>query len=224
MAEYEALLNGLRMALELGIQRLEIKGDLRLIVDQVMKESGCLDPKMATYCQVVRKLEDKLDGLELVHIPRHLNEAADALAKMGSKREPVSTAIFASDQHEPSIRHVEDAHFAAGTPGEDAGAPPPTPTLLDPNTVSDEDGGQGPTLESPDLGSPKSDPGAQGSAQDSPASKVMELDEGSGPEPDPATDWREPYLKCLLDGELPADKTEARWLARQAKSFVLVGQ
>ena len=36
---------------------------------------------MAAYCSEVRQLEDKFDGHELNHIPRHLNEAADALAK-----------------------------------------------------------------------------------------------------------------------------------------------
>ena len=37
MAEYEALINGLRFAIELGIRRLEIRGDSRQIIDQVMK-------------------------------------------------------------------------------------------------------------------------------------------------------------------------------------------
>ena len=49
-----------------------------------MKESSCHDAKMAAYCQAVRWLEDKFDGLELNHIPRHLNEAANALMKVTS--------------------------------------------------------------------------------------------------------------------------------------------
>ena len=81
VAEYEALINGLRIAIELGIRRLNIWGDSQLVVNQVMKESRSHDAKMATYCQEVRRLEDKFDGLELNHIPRHLNDAADALAK-----------------------------------------------------------------------------------------------------------------------------------------------
>ena len=39
---------------------------------------------MAAYCQEVQRLEDKFDDLELNHIPRHLNEAVDALAKAAS--------------------------------------------------------------------------------------------------------------------------------------------
>jgi len=70
-----------------------------------MKESSYHDAKMAAYCQEVRWLEDKLDGLKLNHIPRRLNEAADALAKAASGREPVPTGVFANDQHRPLVRY-----------------------------------------------------------------------------------------------------------------------
>ena len=72
-----------------------------------MKESSCHNAKMATYCREVHQLEDKFDGLELNHIPRHLNEAANMLAKMVSDREPVSMGIFASDQYKPSVCYEE---------------------------------------------------------------------------------------------------------------------
>ena len=48
--EYEALINGLRITVELGATRLYVRGDLELVVDQVMKESSCKSPLMATYC------------------------------------------------------------------------------------------------------------------------------------------------------------------------------
>ena len=68
-----------------------------------MKQSSCLNPKMATYCQEVRNLKDKFDGLELHHIPRCLNKAADTLAKMASGREYVLAGIFANKLHKHSI-------------------------------------------------------------------------------------------------------------------------
>jgi hypothetical protein len=49
--------------------------------------------------------QHKFDGLELNHIPRWHNEAADTLAKVVSGREPVPTSIFASDQYKPSVRY-----------------------------------------------------------------------------------------------------------------------
>ena len=81
VVKYEALINGLRIAIELGIRRLDVWGDSQLVIDQVMKESSYHTPKMAAYCQEVHQMEDKFDGLELNHILRHLNEVADALAK-----------------------------------------------------------------------------------------------------------------------------------------------
>jgi ribonuclease HI len=49
-AEYEALLNGLRIATALDIRQLKVLGDSLLIVHQAKKEWSCLDNKMLLYC------------------------------------------------------------------------------------------------------------------------------------------------------------------------------
>jgi ribonuclease HI len=46
VAEYEALVNGLRIAIELGVRRLDARGDSQLVINQVMKNSHCRNPKM----------------------------------------------------------------------------------------------------------------------------------------------------------------------------------
>jgi hypothetical protein len=89
VAEYEALVNGLRIAIELGVRRLDARGDSQLVIDQVMKNSHCRGPKMEAYCDEVRRLEDKFYGLELNHITRRYNETADELAKIASGRTTV---------------------------------------------------------------------------------------------------------------------------------------
>ena len=63
-----ALVNGLRIVVELGVRRLDVRGDSQLVIDQVMKASSCHDPKMKAYYKEVRKLEDKFHSLELNHI------------------------------------------------------------------------------------------------------------------------------------------------------------
>ncbi|XP_066323976.1 uncharacterized protein [Miscanthus floridulus] len=81
---------------------------------------------MATYCQEVRQLEDKFDSLELNHILRRLNEAANALAKAASGQELVPMGVFASDQHKPSICY-EGSKWADNGPSDTAlGANQPT--------------------------------------------------------------------------------------------------
>ena len=72
-----------------------------------MMESSYHNTKMVVFCHEVQQLEDKFDGLELNHILRWLNKAANTLAKMASSQEPVPTSIFASDLHKPSIQYEE---------------------------------------------------------------------------------------------------------------------
>nr|ABF93727.1 retrotransposon protein, putative, Ty3-gypsy subclass [Oryza sativa Japonica Group] len=61
VAEYEALLHGLRIAISLGIRRLIVRGDSQLVVNQVMKEWSCLDDNMTAYRQ-----EFAVWGLDMV--------------------------------------------------------------------------------------------------------------------------------------------------------------
>jgi ribonuclease HI len=104
VAEYEALVNGLRIAIELGVRRLDARGDSQLVIDQVMKNSHCRDRKMEAYCDEVRRLEDKFYGLELNHIARRYNETADELAKIASGRTTVPPDVFSRDIHQPSVK------------------------------------------------------------------------------------------------------------------------
>jgi len=68
-----------------------------------MKASSFHDPKMEAYCKEVRRLEDKFHGLELVHIARRYNEAADELTKIASTRGTVPPDAFSRDLYEPSV-------------------------------------------------------------------------------------------------------------------------
>jgi ribonuclease HI len=104
VVEYEALVNGLRIAIEIGVRCLDARGDSQLVIDQVMKNSHCRDLKMEAYCDEVRRLEDKFYGLELNHIARRYNETTDELAKIASGRTTVPPDVFSRDIHRPSIK------------------------------------------------------------------------------------------------------------------------
>ena len=109
-------------------------GDSQLVINQVMKESSYHDAKMAAYCREVRRLEDKFDGLELNHIPRRLNEAADALVKAASDREPVPMGVFASDQHKLLV-HYEGSKQADDGPSDPAPRAEPPMAPPDPEVM-----------------------------------------------------------------------------------------
>ncbi|XP_066384833.1 uncharacterized protein [Miscanthus floridulus] len=87
---------------------------------------------MAAYCQEVRRLEDRFNGLKLNHIPRRLNEAADALVKATSCREPVPAGVFTNDQHKPSV-HYKGSKQANEGPSDPAlrANPPAAPPDLE---------------------------------------------------------------------------------------------
>jgi ribonuclease HI len=103
MAEYEAILCGIRIAIETGIKRLDVRGDSQLMIEQVIKNASCHDDKMEAYYNVVRALVDKFYGIELNHAPRRYNEEADELAKIASRRISVPPNIFVQDVTRPSV-------------------------------------------------------------------------------------------------------------------------
>ena len=67
-AEYEALLHGLRMAISMGIQHLEVRGDSNLAISQVNGEFDAKDPKMAAYRNAILKISARFNGLEFHHV------------------------------------------------------------------------------------------------------------------------------------------------------------
>jgi ribonuclease HI len=127
MAEYEALLCGLKIAIETGVKRLDVRGDSQLVIDQVMKNASCHDDKMEAYCKAVRALEDKFYGIEINHVPRRYNEEANELAKIASGRITIPPNVFAWDITQPSVNlepHPSSCEEPSGAPSSPAGAEP----------------------------------------------------------------------------------------------------
>jgi ribonuclease HI len=127
MAEFEALLCGLKIAIEIGVKRLDVRGDSQLVIDQVMKNASCHDNKMEAYCKAVRALKDKFYDIELNHVPRRYNEEADELAKIASGRITIPPNDFTRDITQPSVTlepHPSNCTEPSGAPSNPAGAGP----------------------------------------------------------------------------------------------------
>jgi hypothetical protein len=162
-----------------------------------MKNASCHDDKMEAYCKAVRALEDKFYGIKLNHVPRWYNEEADELAKIASGRITVPPNVFSRDIAQPSIalepRPSNHAEHS-GAPSNPAGAEP-----------MDED----PSNEAYVLSLLE----GYGAGE----TKAMDV------EPAPSgVDWRDKYIAWMDRRELPSDRSEARRIARMAKSFALV--
>ncbi|XP_062100048.1 uncharacterized protein LOC133805917 [Humulus lupulus] len=83
-AEYEALIYGLELAREMGIQRLNVRGDSQLMIEQVAGNFDTKAPHLASLLQKVTDLRSHFHQFELIQVPREQNQKADALAKLAS--------------------------------------------------------------------------------------------------------------------------------------------
>ncbi|GJU56579.1 reverse transcriptase domain-containing protein [Tanacetum coccineum] len=83
-AEYEALIAGLRIAEQMGIQYLQEHVDSRLVANQVKGSYMAKEPSMIKYLEKVRTLASPFKEFSIKQVPRGENKKADALSKIAS--------------------------------------------------------------------------------------------------------------------------------------------
>jgi ribonuclease HI len=107
IAEYEALLQGLRKALDMHIQNLVVFGDSEIVVRQVRNSIHCLTPHLKCYQSEVWSLINKFSAFNINSIPRSNNTEADLLANVASKLLPAEglspNAFFVELLFRPSV-------------------------------------------------------------------------------------------------------------------------
>jgi hypothetical protein len=87
--KYEALLQGLRKALDMDVQNLVVFGDSEIVVKQVRNAIHCLSPHLKNYQTEVWGLMHKFLAFNINSIPRMSNSEVDLLANVASKLLPV---------------------------------------------------------------------------------------------------------------------------------------
>ena len=80
VAEYRAVIQGLRMLADLGAHRAEFLLDSELVVQQLNGVYRVKDPKMAVLHQEASRRVAKLGQITFQHVPRQENTRADQLA------------------------------------------------------------------------------------------------------------------------------------------------
>ena len=80
MAEYEALLFGLRKARELGYTAVKVFSDSELLVRQIRGEYRVKHPRLRQFYDQVQHLVRSFDAFEIDHVRRGMNTRADLLA------------------------------------------------------------------------------------------------------------------------------------------------
>jgi ribonuclease HI len=85
VAEYEALILGLRAAREMGIQEVAVFGDAELVVQQIRSAYQAKHPRLRSYRNEVWDLIDSFfSAFNISFIPREENTVADSLATSAS--------------------------------------------------------------------------------------------------------------------------------------------
>ncbi|XP_074377037.1 uncharacterized protein LOC141718555 [Apium graveolens] len=103
-AEYEALITGLKLALEMKVENLYVFSDSMLVVGHIKGGFQARGPRTDLYMRHAEELMGKFKEVNLEQIPRTQNADADALAKLGSQRKATLLGVIPLEiQKQPSI-------------------------------------------------------------------------------------------------------------------------
>lgn len=83
VAEYRAVILGLRYALERGFRHIRVHGDSKLVCMQVNGLWKTKTQNMTDLCKIAKELKEKFLSFQICHIEREYNSEADAQANLG---------------------------------------------------------------------------------------------------------------------------------------------
>ncbi|XP_040364382.1 uncharacterized protein LOC121049957 [Rosa chinensis] len=83
-AEYEALIIGLEVLLELGVRDVQIRGNSQLVINQLQEKYRCVSWLLVPYLNRAIELLDQFVNADLEYIPRECNFAANELAQLAT--------------------------------------------------------------------------------------------------------------------------------------------
>ncbi|XP_050897367.1 uncharacterized protein LOC127104212 [Lathyrus oleraceus] len=84
MVEYEACILGIKAAIDMKIQFLDVYGDSALVVSQIKGDWDTKHENLIPYREHVLSLIPHFEEITFGHIPRGENQLVDALATMAS--------------------------------------------------------------------------------------------------------------------------------------------
>jgi hypothetical protein len=84
------------------------------VVQQVNKEWDINKDTMDAYVTEIRKLENKVSGLEIHHVISDNNVGADVLSKLGFDRANIPPGVFIHELHHLSIKAPDSSSIAQG--------------------------------------------------------------------------------------------------------------
>jgi ribonuclease HI len=252
VAEYEALVHGLKVSKDIDIRRIMCFSDSDLVI-QRSDIWDAHDANMGSYHFLVQQLSGYFKGCEFQHVLRAQNEAADTLSKLGSSRESIPPDILLEHLRKPSIKpSLESSSIYVPPSLEEA-----VPMEIDAGASSDNPGtalsvsGNGPTYavtivfwsRSKGKGNmyqevvpayPGTTPAYLGTALSVSETsqpmeihyvsvEVMEIDQAVFSARE-VPSWARPIMDYLVKGQLPVDEAEAHRVMRRSKAYTIINK
>jgi ribonuclease HI len=253
VAEYEALVHGLKVSKDIGIHWIMCFGDSDLVIQLCSGIWDAHDANMGSYHFLVQQLSGYFEGCEFWHIPRAQNEVADTLSKLGSSRESISPGISLEHLRKPSIKpSLESSSIYVMPSPEEA-----VPMEIDASASSDNSGtalsvprarltyavtavfrsrskGKGKMYQEVVPPYPGTAPTYSGTALlvlgtlqpmeiNYVSIEVVEIDQAVFTARE-VPFWARPIMDFLVNGQLPADEAEAHRVMRRSKAYTIINK
>jgi ribonuclease HI len=123
VAEYQALVHGLKVSKDIGIRRIMSFCDSDLVIQQCSGIWDAHDANMAAYHFLVQQISGYFEACKFRHVPRAQNDAADTLSKLGSSRESIPPGISLEHLRKPSIKPSLESTSIFVPPGPEEAVP-----------------------------------------------------------------------------------------------------
>ncbi|XP_074301125.1 uncharacterized protein LOC141632479 [Silene latifolia] len=119
--EYEALILGLKLALDLKVRHLKVCSDSKLIVNHVNDCYEARDPRMMAYLDVAMELTLKFGTFNIKQIPMDQNAKADTLPTLGAtfKAGAISTIPIVHVLEPAILKPEQEAEVLCSTSSEE---------------------------------------------------------------------------------------------------------
>jgi ribonuclease HI len=253
VAEYEALVHGLKVSKDIGIRRIMCFGDSNLVIQQCSGIWDAHDANMGSYRFLVQQLSGYFEGCEFRHVPWAQNEAADTLSKLGSSRDsippgislehlrkpsikpsPESSSIYVPPSPEDAVSMEIDARASSDNPGTVLSVPGTGLTYAVSAVFRSRTKGKGKMYQEVVPGYPGTapaypgtDPSVPGTSQpmeiDYVSVEMMEIDQAVFTVREVPL-WAHPIMDFLVDGQVPADENEAHRVTRRSKGYTIINK
>lgn len=103
VAKYEALVLGLKKAIDLKANYLKVIGDFEIITRQVCNTTHCLSSHLKNYQQEVWCLINSFKAFDIIYVPRFNNVVGDTLANVAATFTPLRDGFSIEIMYKPAM-------------------------------------------------------------------------------------------------------------------------